>query len=284
MGVSGASCAAPDPVVAPIPPSTGRLDEALNLNRPVTIGGGVAAEPALRLLGYHAGVVLPIAQTPEYAVALRAWSDEPLANGSSARESLELLAALTAGAWGSATTLADLETWSLQLAHRASHDELTGLANRAELFASVGASLERLRSTGSQVAVLFLDLDGFKDVNDQLGHEAGDAVLQGVAERLGRHVRGHDFLARLGGDEFVVVLNDLVTLNDAHTVAERICEAAAAPFSIGGAIVKLAASIGIAYAQPGDTPDGLLNAADRVMYEAKRSGGNRFVVSRTNAA
>ncbi len=269
---------------SPEPSLGGHLDEALALGRPVAIGGGAAAEAGLRLFGFRTGIMLPIADTPEYAVALRAWSNESLESGSSARESLELLGALTAGAWRSATTLADLETWSQQLAHRASHDELTGLANRAELFTCVERSLERLRNTGSQFAVLFLDLDGFKEVNDQLGHEAGDAVLQGVAERLRRHVRGHDVLARLGGDEFVVVLNDLVTPTDAQSVAERICEAASAKFSIGDAMVSLAASIGIAYARPGDTADEVLNAADRVMYEAKRSGGNRFVVSRTYAA
>jgi diguanylate cyclase (GGDEF)-like protein len=136
-----------------------------------------------------------------------------------------------------------------------------------------------MRNTGVQFAVLFLDLDGFKDVNDALGHDAGDAVLQGIAERLGHQVRGHDLLARLGGDEFVVVLNDLSDPTQATAVAARICETAAAPFSIGGNIVTLAASVGIAYARPDDTADALLNNADRVMYEAKRQGGNRFIVS-----
>jgi diguanylate cyclase (GGDEF)-like protein len=101
---------------------------------------------------------------------------------------------------------------------------------------------------------------------------------------LGHQVRGHDLVARLGGDEFVVVLNDLADPSHALTVAGRICEAAAAPFSIGSSIVRLAASIGIAYAHPDDSADSLLNAADRVMYEAKRSGGNSFVVSRADAA
>ena len=102
-----------------------------------------------------------------------------------------------------------------------------------------------------QFAALFLDLDGFKEVNDELGHEAGDAVIQGIAERLSHQVRGHDMLARLGGDEFVVVLNDLGDRNHALSVARRICKVAAAPFSIGDSVVTLAVSIGVAYAQPG---------------------------------
>jgi diguanylate cyclase (GGDEF)-like protein len=182
------------------------------------------------------------------------------------------------------TTLSDLESWSNELARQATHDELTGLANRPHLFACVEAALEAMRDAGRQFAVLFLDLDGFKEVNDELGHEAGDAVLQGIAERLGRQVRGHDVLARLGGDEFVIVLNDLADPDHALKVADRVCEAAAAPFSIGSSVVRLGASVGIAYARPDDSADRLLNTADRVMYEAKRMGGNRFVVSRPDAA
>ena len=94
----------------------------------------------------------------------------------------------------------------------------------------------------------------------------------------------HDMIARLGGDEFVLILNDLDEPGQAVAVADRICEAVAAPFSIGGSVVALATSIGIAYAQPDDSADSLLNTADRVMYEAKRLGGNRFVVSRPDAA
>lgn len=270
----------------PEPALDGCLDEAVLRNRTVTMGIGEAPVDIeeLRLLGYRAGVVLPVAQSSGYAIVIRVWSLEPLTTASSTLESLELVATLTAGAWQNATTLSNLESWSNELTRQATHDELTGLANRPHLFASVEASLERMRITGTRFAALFLDLDGFKEVNDELGHEAGDAVLQGIAERLGHQVRGHDVLARLGGDEFVVVLNDLADPSHALTVADRICEAAAAPFSIGNSIVRLAASIGIAYAQPDDSADSVLNTADRVMYEAKRLGGNRYVVSRSDAA
>ncbi len=270
----------------PDPALDDRLDEVVLRDSAVTIGVGethVDVEE-LRLLGYRSGVMLPVAQGEAYAIVMRAWSPEELTAESSALESVELLAALTSGAWQSVTTLSNLESWSSELARQATHDELTGLANRPHLFACVEAALETMRGTGRQFAVLFLDLDGFKEVNDELGHEAGDAVLQGIAERLGHQVRGHDVLARLGGDEFVVVLNDLSDPGHALNVADRICEAAAAPFSIGSSIVRLGASIGIAYAQPDDSADRLLGSADRVMYEAKRMGGNRFVVSRSDAA
>jgi diguanylate cyclase (GGDEF)-like protein len=265
----------------PGPTLDGRLDEALERNGPVTIGiGGRADAEELRMLGYGSGVVLPVAQGSERAIVMRAWSTGELAADANALESVELLATLTSGAWQSAETFADLESWSTQLEYRASHDELTGLANRASLIASVEASLRIMREAGPQFAVLFLDLDGFKGVNDTLGHEAGDAVLQGIARRLGNHVRGHDVLARLGGDEFVIVLNDLSDPDDALIVAERICESAAAPFSIGGSTVSLGASIGITHAGPGDSTETLLNTADHFMYQAKRMGGGRVVVNR----
>jgi diguanylate cyclase (GGDEF)-like protein len=274
------SPAGPDPAADP------HLDEAVAHERRVTVamGGSTGEAEDLSLLGFRAGIVLPISHNATYAVALRAWSADPLTEASSEIESLTLLATLTAGAWHNATTLSNLESWSDQLAHQATHDELTGLANRANLFASVQSALDRMETTGTPFAVLFLDLDGFKQVNDELGHEAGDAVLQGIAERLRRQVRGHDVLARLGGDEFVVVLNELASPSYALTIASRLCESAAAPFSIGHSIVTLAASVGVAHARPGDTADRLLNTADRVMYEAKRSGGNQFVVSEPGAA
>jgi diguanylate cyclase (GGDEF)-like protein len=264
-------------------PRLGRhLDEAARRAKVLTIGVGgkpIDAEE-LRLLGYRAGVVLPITTTQDHIIVLRAWSSDDMPVDSSALESVKLVASLTAGAWQNATTLSDLESWSAELNRRATHDELTGLANRAYLFTKVDASLDRMRSTGVKFALLFLDLDGFKEVNDQLGHDAGDAVLQGIAERLGRQIRGQDLVARLGGDEFVVVLNDLADPKDATVIAERICEAAAAPFSIGGRMVNLGTSIGIAYARQDDTADSLINSADGIMYEAKRQGGNRFLVSR----
>jgi diguanylate cyclase (GGDEF)-like protein len=262
-----------------------RIAAALDERGPVTSGiGETVAEDDLRLLGFRAGVVIPVSRNHGHAVVLRAWSTEPLDGGSSTVEALALLGQLTGAAWESTTTLNRLESWAATLAHRATHDELTGLANRAHLFSTLADSLDRMRSSGTQFAVLFLDLDGFKEVNDGLGHDAGDAVLQGIAERLRRQVRDHDLLARLGGDEFVVVLNDLGSAEQAVTIASRLCAAVAAPFAIGETKVTLGVSIGIAHASPDDTADSLLTSADRVMYEAKRDGGSRFVVSRVEAA
>ena len=260
------------------------LDAAVAGNTPVRIA--VGSEPGaeeLRLLGYASGIVLPIATLPGQALAMRALSTEPLAAGSSALESIQLLATLAGAATRNAGTLADLESWSNELEYRASHDELTGLANRASLLAHLDGALERRRQ-GTSLAVLFLDLDGFKHVNDTLGHDAGDAVLQGVARRIANHVRPHDLLARLGGDEFVVVLNDLDVPEDAVAVAERICESAAAPFAVGGSTISLGASIGITYAEPGASTEQLLSSADHSMYAAKRQGGSRYVASLPSSA
>ena len=257
------------------------LEAAVERGRPLAIAvGGAPAVEELRLAGYASGVVLPLAVVPDHALVMRALSVEPLAADSSALESIQLLATLAGGAWQNAGTLADLESWSNELEYRATHDELTGLANRASLLSHLDAAVENARRAGTQVAVLFLDLDRFKRVNDTLGHDAGDAVLQGVARRLGNHVRGHDLLARLGGDEFVIVLNDLSSPEDAAAVAARICESAAAPFAVGGSTFTLSASIGITVAEPGVSTEELLSSADHQMYAAKRQGGSRYVSSR----
>jgi diguanylate cyclase (GGDEF)-like protein len=263
----------------PEPNRDHRLDAA------ATTGAIVRCDPGdedteLRLLGFRACAVLPISNDPAYGVALRAWSTRPLEAESSVVEALELLGRLSSGSWQSTKTLANLESWSMTLAHQALHDELTGLANRAHLIDRLDRSLARVTSTGGRCSVLFLDLDGFKQVNDRLGHDAGDAVLQAVAARLGRQVRGHDLVARLGGDEFVVVVDEPAGPDEVAAIAERLCEAVGAPLAIGAATTQLGVSVGIAHASPGDTAERLLTTADGLMYEAKRGGGGRFVAER----
>lgn len=162
---------------------------------------------------------------------------------------------------------------SARLAWTASHDALTGLPNRALLRDRLDRALSRMHRGRNGVAVLFVDLDGFKPVNDRHGHLAGDMLLQGVAERLQGCVRETDTVARIGGDEFVVLSTDAPDEAAAATVAAKVLDALAVPFDLGTAQARVGASIGIALApRNGDDVDRLLDAADAAMYDAKRAG------------
>ena len=166
-----------------------------------------------------------------------------------------------------------------QLAHQASHDPLTNLPNRALFTDRLSHALARAARRQGIVAVLFLDLDGFKVVNDSLGHDIGDHLLIAVAERLGGCLRPEDSVARLGGDEFTVLLEDLGDARDAARVAERIIAALRAPFAIGGREVVISASIGIAHGA-GDREQAidLWRNADIAMYRAKQAGKGGYEV------
>ena len=165
-----------------------------------------------------------------------------------------------------------------QLTQQAFHDTLTGLANRALLVDRVTHALERAARSGSDVAVLFLDVDDFKTINDSLGHEAGDEMLVELAVRLERCMRGSDTAARLGGDEFAIVLEETAGLEGAAVFAERVLAAIAAPLTIAGAQIHPRASIGITFGTSGQTSGELLRNADVAMYQAKRTGGGRYEV------
>ncbi|MDE1715776.1 GGDEF domain-containing protein, partial [Chromobacterium amazonense] len=160
------------------------------------------------------------------------------------------------------------------LARLAHHDPLTGLPNRALLTDRLQVAQAQAKRKGNALALLFMDLDGFKTINDKHGHKAGDKVLWLVAQRLSAIVRQTDTLARIGGDEFVLLLSDLDDNADdiAHTVAAKCLEAFAAPFSVGVADCPLGISIGIAIGSGLSTPDQLLQAADQAMYRVKKTG------------
>ncbi|HEV2743712.1 MAG TPA: diguanylate cyclase, partial [Rubrobacter sp.] len=165
-----------------------------------------------------------------------------------------------------------------QLAHQAFHDSLTGLPNRRLFMERLEHSLRRKARSGRHAAVLFMDLDNFKDVNDSLGHDAGDRLLVAVARRLRGCLRDADTLARLGGDEFVVLIDDATTGGVSAQLAERLLECLAPPFSLAGERVFVSASIGVALHDPfsSDRWDVLLSRADAAMYEAKRRGKARY--------
>ncbi len=189
-----------------------------------------------------------------------------------------------------ATTLAGTLCWCWQrerarlerrLAHQAFHDALTGLPNRAHFREHLDGALARATRHGDVVAVLFLDLDGFKDVNDSLGHDAGDRLLVAVAGRLRACLRPEDTAARLGGDEFTVLLDGAVDVCGAILVAERLAQALRAPFMLAGREVFVTASIGVVVNTPAtgyQSPDELLRDADSAMYRAKGAGKARYMV------
>jgi diguanylate cyclase (GGDEF)-like protein len=164
----------------------------------------------------------------------------------------------------------------VQLAHMALHDHLTGLPNRSLFDDRLEHALQRRRDAQRGVAVLFIDVDGFKRINDSLGHSAGDAALREAALRIRSAVRPHDTVARLGGDEFTVLCEDLDGDGDALTIANRIVEALARPVTIDDSDVVLRASLGVALAGPADVrPEELLRQSDDAMYQAKARGGGR---------
>lgn len=164
-----------------------------------------------------------------------------------------------------------------RIAYAASHDLLTGLPNRGAFFDRLEQALALTRRDGLGGALLFLDLDRFKQVNDQLGHAAGDSLLIAVAQRLRAQVRASDTVARLAGDEFTVILPHLAQQNDAAAIADKILAAIAQPLSIAGTELNIGISIGIAlFPQHGATVEDILNASDNAMYAAKKAGRHGY--------
>ncbi len=172
--------------------------------------------------------------------------------------------------------ITDRKVLEAQLAHQAFHDSLTGLANRALFLDRVEHALLRNRRDGTDgVAVLFIDLDDFKSVNDGLGHGAGDELLVAVGERLVRCLRPGDTAARLGGDEFAILLDRPANLSSSQAVAERILEVLQLPITVGSLDITVPASIGIALAGTDSNTQDLVRDADIAMYTAKSNGKGR---------
>jgi diguanylate cyclase (GGDEF)-like protein len=162
------------------------------------------------------------------------------------------------------------------MTHLARHDLLTNLPNRGLLLDRVEHALAMSRRRGTRIAFLFVDLDGFKPVNDRFGHAAGDAVLVDVARRLSDCVRQSDTVARLGGDEFALLLED-VNVTDVASACDRILASLGRGAQVAGHQLSLSASIGVAFGDTGETADSMLRNSDLAMYEAKSRGKNQYV-------
>jgi len=201
---------------------------------------------------------------------LRAWSRHRAAYEGEVR-ALELLVNHAREVFRTSRLLDEAQLHADQLQHEVRHDSLTGLANRSYVL----ETLEQRIADGHRMAILFLDLDGFKDLNDSFGHRAGDAALQVVATRLADRMRPGSLAGRMGGDEFIALIpvtafESLDVLNDiAHSISSTIAE----PMIAFGNEVVLGVSVGVAVHSPGVGADQLISLADTAMYLAKRSGG-----------
>ncbi|MDP9301488.1 MAG: sensor domain-containing diguanylate cyclase [Actinomycetota bacterium] len=164
-----------------------------------------------------------------------------------------------------------------QLEHQATHDPLTGLANRTLFDELLVRAAYRADRSGRPVAVLYLDLDGFKDVNDVFGHPSGDRVLSETSRRLEAVVRPGDMVARMGGDEFVVLCEHLSEPSDVEKIATRIVQAVGKPIPLASGVATVTASVGIALGEPGETAASLVARADEAMYRMKQGGKAGFL-------
>jgi diguanylate cyclase (GGDEF)-like protein len=177
-----------------------------------------------------------------------------------------------------------LEQYSRALESMALHDALTGLPNRRLLFDRLALAIAHARRNKSTMAVMYLDLDGFKQINDTLGHDAGDALLRMVADRLVAAVRQEDTVARLGGDEFMIALWELNHADDVAKLVSKVIEAVSQPYRIQGRDVRMTASVGVGiYPMHGEEVETLMKSADLAMYEAKHTGKNDYRIAARTA-
>jgi len=170
-----------------------------------------------------------------------------------------------------------LEEQNQEISRLANHDNLTGLHNLRVGKDRITQAINFSRRNGSMAAVLFIDLDGFKEINDEYGHDAGDAILIETAHRLSQSVREVDTVARIGGDEFLVILQE-VSLSAAAAVAEKLIHSIKVPFIFEDSSLSVTASLGIALTSDAQTAEELIKKADSAMYQAKRRGKNRYAL------
>jgi diguanylate cyclase (GGDEF)-like protein len=260
-----------------LPPTSGWLEASSVLARAMI--PAAALHPSMRTLSQARRPALEHLQPTRLFIVcgslllltvilgLRAWDEQGAAGLGFAAGPSILTVLLT---WRLARVVGDHGRITQQLSHQAYHDPLTGLPNRRLLTERIQAELDLAGHRRGVVALLFCDLDGFKAVNDRLGHDAGDALLRQVAARLLEARRAGDTLGRLGGDEFLWCLPQVADRAEAEAIAGRVREALARPFAIGPETVRVGASVGITLAGAQSTADELIQAADEAMYAVKR--------------
>lgn len=173
-----------------------------------------------------------------------------------------------------------LEDYNRSLESLAMHDELTGLPNRRLLVDRLSLSIAHAHRSKSNMAIMYLDLDGFKEINDTLGHDAGDTLLKMVADRLVSAVRQEDTVARMSGDEFVIGLWELNHADEATHLVEKVKQSLLRPYNLQGHDTTMTVSIGVSvYPMHGEDVSLLMKSADLALYEAKRNGGNTFCIA-----
>ena len=197
---------------------------------------------------------------------------------------VQMIAALTASFLVMAVDRDEAATTRETLEHRASHDALTGLPGRSLLFTLLEHALPTARRRRSALALLFLDLDGFKKVNDTFGHAAGDLVLIEAAQRLTLGLRASDTIVRLAGDEFVIICENLpfdpaAAIQQVEGLGRRVSGQLSRPMHVSGTELSVTVSIGVAVADDGSTPENLLADADNAMYRAKQRGRGLVVIA-----
>ncbi len=267
-----------------VAPAALLCDEVANFGETVALdqSSGPSMIQMLHDHGYGSAVAVLVADTGGGAetldVVLRVWSSLPRIIEHESVVVVEALAAQAAVSLASAAVFQEVRERSQALAYQANHDVLTGLPNRLNVISRIDQLIAQHDPLTETLALLFLDLDGFKAANDKFGHEAGDQVLRVVAQRLQSITPRTGIVARLGGDEFVVVVLGPPGAGAPEPLASAVCERIKEPISVPGGVAAIRASVGVTVYEAGVSRDILLDRADVCMYLAKRAGGDRYEV------